>query len=86
MKIVLFICLVLYATFVVYFGFKIVSLKDRPVDSLKYFVNILFSRGNWLTDIIASIVCIILFPLFILIPITDGIVWIWNWYVNRRYY
>ena len=93
MEAILYIGFVLYATLVVYFGLKIVAMKDSPVESLKYFVDILFSRGNWLTNIIAASVCVILFPLFVLIPlvggvmkIMDGIMWIWTWWVNRTYY
>lgn len=92
MRIVGIIFVMLYIAVNAYFAVKITMIKETPMKSLVEFIDILFSRGNTISNFIAAILCILFIPAYIIVMIAavlfkviDAIGSVWNWWIKRYY-
>lgn len=92
MRIVGIIFAMLYIAASAYFAVRITMMKETPMKSLVEFIDILFSRGNTISNFIAAILCVLFIPAYIIVMIAavlfkfiDVVGAIWNWWMKRHY-
>lgn len=92
MRVVIVVIGMLYLAMSAYFAVRIMTLKETPMQSLKEFIDILFSRGNLLSNFISAILCGFFVPAYIIVMIAalffkifNLIESAWNWWVKRNY-